>query len=142
MHDIGKLEVSNEIILKSGKLTDEEFAEMKTHPVKGYHLIEKLMLGEELEKFIKIIVLLHHRKKNGVGYPSDQVLKDSEHGINLDDLEYLDGALKIPWVVQVISSIDILEAITANRVYQKDGASFKEALEIMQREDVGERRNI
>lgn len=65
LHDIGKLAIPDAILLKKGKLTDEELVVMKGHPVIGYELVR----NQEFLKRALEIPLLHHEKWNGTGYP-------------------------------------------------------------------------
>ncbi|MBB5021552.1 response regulator RpfG family c-di-GMP phosphodiesterase [Desulfurispira natronophila] len=67
MHDVGKIGIRDEILLKPGKLTPEEFEHIKTHPEIGAKII-----GEhdfELLELSRTIALTHHEKWNGKGYP-------------------------------------------------------------------------
>lgn len=66
LHDIGKLKIDEYIINKPGRLTDKEFLEMKNHPKYGYDIL--LDTGEVTEEVLKI-VLQHHEKIDGTGYP-------------------------------------------------------------------------
>jgi putative nucleotidyltransferase with HDIG domain len=95
-HDIGKIGIPEHILLKPSALTDEEWTEMKTHPVIGANL-----LGEvpNLER-IRPIVLAHHERYDGSGYPN---------GLAGDE---------IPLAAQIISVADTYEAITSTRPYR------------------------
>ena len=66
LHDLGKSRIPNEILNKPGRLTEEEFEVMKTHPVLGYNMIKD---KPELSTATKLGVLQHHEKMNGNGYP-------------------------------------------------------------------------
>jgi HD-GYP domain-containing protein (c-di-GMP phosphodiesterase class II) len=109
MHDIGKSKVPSAIINKKGKLTDEEFKEMKKHPRYGYDLL--LSHGEENRDVLEG-VLQHHEKKHGNGYPR-----------NLTHHEINDFA-------KIIQIADIFSALTAKRSYKDAYSSFK-ALQLM-----------
>ena len=65
LHDIGKLDISREILYKAARLTEDEFNEMKTHVDKGVHLLEPV--GGSLRRILPI-VLGHHDKFDGTGY--------------------------------------------------------------------------
>lgn len=65
LHDIGKIGISEDILLKPGKLTSEEFEIMKTHTEKGYRIINA---SSELDNVAKC-VLTHHERWDGKGYP-------------------------------------------------------------------------
>ncbi|MBQ8923696.1 MAG: HD-GYP domain-containing protein [Lachnospiraceae bacterium] len=95
-HDIGKLLIPQEIIQKPGKLTDEEFQIIKTHPKKGYDLLK----SKNVDPHIQMAALMHHEKCDGSGYPL---------GFKGD---------KIDWCAKIVTIADIYEAMTAKRVYR------------------------
>jgi putative nucleotidyltransferase with HDIG domain len=95
-HDIGKIGIPEHILRKPSALTDEEWAEMKTHPVIGANLIGEV---PNLER-IRPIVLAHHEHYDGSGYPS---------GLKADE---------IPLAAQIISVADTYEAMTSTRPYR------------------------
>jgi putative two-component system response regulator len=98
MHDIGKLGVPDSILLKPGKLTDEEFDEMKKHTVYGAKILE----GSK-HNFIKMAALIaisHHEKWNGRGYPN---------GIAGDD---------IPVEGRIVALADVFDALSSKRCYK------------------------
>jgi putative nucleotidyltransferase with HDIG domain len=101
LHDIGKLRIPNAILDKPGKLTPEEFAIMKTHPQEGYNIlkVDKTLPIESLE-----IVLHHHERVNGNGYPGN--FKSDE----------------ITLITKMASIVDVYDAITSDRCYH-DGIS-------------------
>lgn len=103
MHDIGKIMIDDSILLKPGKLTDEEFEIMKTHTRKGFDLLKRApqALGEELIIYGKDICLYHHEKYDGKGYP---------FGLAGDE---------IPIWAQIVSVADCFEALTSDRCYKK-----------------------
>lgn len=103
MHDIGKIGIPGEILNKPGKLTDEEFAVMKTHSMIGASMIDEVTLykDEPLVKVIYEICRWHHEKWDGRGYPD---------GLKGDD---------IPISAQVVSIADVYDALTSERVYKK-----------------------
>ena len=96
-HDIGKIGVPDSILKKPASLTDDEWIEMKTHPIIGANL-----LGEvpNLEK-IRPIVLAHHEHHDGSGYPLG--LRGNQ----------------IPLAAQIIACADAYEAMTSTRPYRK-----------------------
>ena len=98
LHDIGKVLIPKEIIQKPGKLTEEEFQIIKTHPVQGYRLLKSKNVDEDIAQ----AALLHHEKCDGTGYPT---------GVTGD---------KIGYTAKVIGIVDVYEAMTANRCY-RDG---------------------
>ncbi len=106
LHDLGKMQIPDNILNKPGKLTTEEFETMKQHPELGFRLLkdEKNLPMEVLD-----IVLHHHERKQAHGYP-DKLTKDN-----------------IPLLTQIISIIDVYDAITSDRCYH-DGISPHDAL--------------
>jgi putative nucleotidyltransferase with HDIG domain len=95
-HDIGKIGIPEHILRKPSALTQEEWAEMKTHPVIGANLIGEV---PNLER-IRPIVLAHHEHYDGSGYPN---------GLKGDE---------IPLAAQIISVADTYEAVTSTRPYR------------------------
>jgi GAF domain-containing protein len=106
LHDIGKVGVPDAVIWKAGKLTDEEFDQMKEHPVIGFNILRKLkMLSDEL-----VIVRSHHERYDGKGYP------DRKTG---DEL---------PMFAWIVSAADAIDAMTSDRPYRR-GMSLEVALD-------------
>ena len=97
LHDIGKIGIADNILIKAGKLTPEEYSEIKTHPVKGYEILKDI---ESVSQFIPY-VLEHHEKFDGTGYPRN--LKGEEIRV--------EG--------RILSLADALDAMTSDRVYKK-----------------------
>ncbi|HEY8786321.1 MAG TPA: HD-GYP domain-containing protein [Candidatus Limnocylindria bacterium] len=95
-HDIGKIGIPEHILLKPTALSEEEWTEMKTHPVIGANLIGEV---PNLER-IRPIVLAHHEHYDGTGYPN---------GLKGDE---------IPLAAQIISVADTYEAMTSTRPYR------------------------
>jgi putative nucleotidyltransferase with HDIG domain len=96
LHDVGKIGVPESILLKKGKLTDEEFAQIKTHPVKGESIVNQVV---EL-KNVAFIVRAHHERYDGRGYP-DGLAKQS-----------------IPLGARIMAVADSYDAMTSNRPYR------------------------
>ena len=118
MHDIGKITVSDVILQKPGKFTDEEFAIMKNHAKAGCQLIQDNMGALADEKFVQIasdIAAYHHEKWNGQGYPAG--LREQE----------------IPLCARIVAIADVYDALVAKRQY-KEGMSPEEAIAIMQKD--------
>lgn len=111
LHDIGKISIDKYLLNKKSKLTLEEFEVIKTHPKLGINLLKKKNLNEVIEN----IVLLHHEKWNGTGYPFGLI-----------------GNL-IPIEVQIVSVADYYDALTSKRIY-KDKLSHEKALELLEKE--------
>ncbi len=99
LHDIGKLDIPDAVLMKPGKLTDEEFAIIKTHPVKGHERL--LALGVD-DQIALNLVRWHHERIDGKGYP-DGVAGD-----------------KIPIGARFFSVIDTFDALTSIRPYRAD----------------------
>jgi putative nucleotidyltransferase with HDIG domain len=110
LHDIGKLEISRELLYKAARLTEEEFEEMKSHVEKGVHMLEPV--GGSLRRIIPII-LAHHDKFDGSGY----------HGT---------AGTGIPIEARIISVADVYDSLTSDRPYRKAMSPF-EAKEIIAR---------
>ncbi len=96
LHDIGKIAMPKSILCKNGKLTDEEFVVMKSHPVVG----EKIVVNIKKLQIISEWVKSHHEKWNGTGYPDG--LKGEE----------------IPLAGRIIAIADTYDAMTSTRPYR------------------------
>ncbi len=97
LHDIGKIGIPDAILNKPDKLTDEEFAIMKTHVIKGGEILKDFKMIENVD----LGALYHHEKYDGTGYCKG--LKGEE----------------IPIEARIIGIADAFDAMTANRVYRK-----------------------
>lgn len=96
LHDIGKSRIPSEILHKPGKLTTEEFAEMKKHTLYGYEIIKASTQNE----IFATVALQHHEREDGSGYP---------HGLRRDEIH--------PYA-RITAVADVYSAMTTNRVYQ------------------------
>lgn len=106
LHDIGKLKLRRELLLKKGRLTLQERGELSSHAERGVEILEEEGgLGELME-----IVNYHHERWDGMGYPM---------GLKGDE---------IPYGVRVVSVVDSFDAMVSERVY-KEALSEEEALE-------------
>ena len=115
LHDIGKIAVSDTILLKPGRLTPEEFEKMKIHTTKGGEMIDKIFFSLDDPLFAKQahdITLHHHEKWNGSGYPIG--LKENE----------------IPLSARIMAIADVYDALTSVRCY-KEAMSDEEAFNIL-----------
>jgi len=112
LHDIGKVGVRDEVLLKPGRLTEEEWEEMRLHPEVGLRILHPMLpyLGP-----IEGIVLHHHERWDGTGYPKG--LKGEE----------------IPLLARIVAVADAYEAMTSDRPYRK-GLPPEEAAEAIRRE--------
>ncbi len=109
LHDIGKIGIRDEVLNKPGKLTDEEYAQIKEHPTIGYEGLKRVpFIWDE----VLPIVRYHHEKWNGKGYPTGRAGDD------------------IPFEAQIIGVADFYDALTTQRPYRKAFSSRK-ALDIM-----------
>ncbi len=116
MHDLGKIAVDDRILRKQGKFTDEEYAEMKKHPVEGAKIVEQILGGIEEESFVRIAVNIaryHHEKWEGTGYPDG-----------------LSGE-SIPVEARMMALADVFDALVSKRCY-KEAFSFDKATEIIE----------
>jgi len=96
LHDIGKVKVDDGILKKPGKLTDEEYQAIKKHPEFGLELLH----GKDFPWDIRPLVLHHHERWNGGGYP---------RGLKGED---------IPLGARIIGIADVFDALTSDRVYR------------------------
>ncbi|WP_319405128.1 HD domain-containing phosphohydrolase [uncultured Desulfosarcina sp.] len=108
LHDIGKIGIRDDILLKPGRLTDEEFRIIKEHPVIGANIVERLGLWDREKNIIKC----HHERFDGKGYPNGLA------GEN------------IPMLARILSVADVYDAIASDRAYRKRMEETK-ILEIM-----------
>ncbi len=120
LHDVGKIKVPDAILNKPGKLTDEEFVEMKKHTTAGKQIIENAMELTGTTGYLKEarnLATYHHEKWNGMGYPEG--LKGEE----------------IPLSARVMAVSDVFDALVSARSY-KTPFSFEKAMDII-REGIG-----
>ena len=108
LHDVGKIKVPTEVLQKNGRLTDEEFSEIRKHTIYGYEICMEYKNFRELAK----IVRAHHESFDGSGYPD---------GLKGDT---------IPFEASLIKVADVYDALTKRRQY-KEGYRQTEALKIM-----------
>lgn len=98
LHDIGKSNIDHEIIIKPGKLTDQEFEAIKQHPYIGYKILKNS--GGYSDNILSG-VLFHQEKYDGSGYPTG-----------------LSGK-RIPLIARIIAVADVFDALTSNRPYRR-----------------------
>lgn len=97
-HDIGKIGISDSILLKNGKLTNEEYSEIKRHPIIGKNILSNAAIFEDIIP----IVLYHHERYDGKGYPYGLADKD------------------IPFLARIVAVADAFDAMTSKRSYRNE----------------------
>jgi len=117
VHDIGKVGIPDSILKKPGKLTDEEWEIMRTHPIIGGDIFKSIREGlkafdPELYKVSEDITRYHHEKWNGEGYP---------HGLK---------GHEIPLVARIVAVADVFDAISSKRIY-KEAFEVEESFQIL-----------
>ena len=100
LHDIGKIGIRDDVLLKNGPFTPEEREEMNTHPIKTKEILDKFRFPKAL-KSVPEIALYHHEKINGEGYP---------YGLTGD---------KMPIESKIMAAADVFDALTSRRDYPK-----------------------
>lgn len=109
LHDIGKLNISEQIVQKPARLTSEEYKIMKTHPELSYF---KLLSKPDISGRVKMAVLLHHENMDGSGYPN---------GIS---------GTEIPLFARILHVADVYDGLITTKPY-KQGYSPSEAVEYL-----------
>jgi len=97
LHDIGKIGIRDDILLKPGRLTPKEFEKIKEHPVIGANILEQLGMWEKERQIIRC----HHERFDGTGYPDG--LKGGQ----------------IPFLARILSVADVYDAMASDRAYRK-----------------------
>ena len=95
-HDIGKIGVPDSILLKTDKLTDDEYSEIKNHPAIGSHILSNATMFKEIIPIVKH----HHERYDGHGYPSKLAGED------------------IPFLARIAAVADTFDAMTSKRAYR------------------------
>lgn len=111
LHDVGKIRVRDEVLNKDGPYTQQEFEEMRRHPVHGRDI---LMSVSGLDPIAVDVAYSHHERPSGKGYPRKL------------------NAQQISYYAKIISVVDAYDAITSNRCYDR-ARSSKTALDIIYR---------
>ncbi|SIS68320.1 HD-GYP domain-containing protein [Neptunomonas antarctica] len=109
LHDLGKIGVPDHILNKTGKLTDEEYAVIKTHPEVGW----RTLAGHPLAGLAEVAIRSHHETPNGKGYPK---------GLSGSD---------IPVDARIVGICDAFDAMTSTRPYRRE-MPIKKALAIIE----------
>ena len=111
LHDVGKIGIRDDVLKKPGRLTDEEFAHIKEHPVRSHKVVQEVpQLAGALAG-----VLYHHERFDGTGYPAG--LKGQE----------------IPLQARIIQIADVFDALTSSRSY-RPAYEWRKALDILRDE--------
>ncbi len=97
LHDVGKIRVPDSIINKNGRLTNEEYEQIKIHPLAGYHILKEVTIIPGLALGAR----WHHERYDGSGYPN---------GLSGEN---------IPLIARIISVADAYDAMTSNRSYRE-----------------------
>jgi len=104
LHDIGKIGVSDTILLKPGRLDDQEFAIMKSHTTIGAKILQTMYERTPTQQYLKYAIQIaesHHEKYDGSGYP---------HGLKGE---------AIPLCSRIMAVADVYDAVVADRIYRK-----------------------
>ncbi|MBR5043834.1 MAG: HD-GYP domain-containing protein, partial [Clostridia bacterium] len=116
MHDIGKIVVSDKILRKPGRLTPEEYEQMKKHAAVGGDVIREVLEGvtnDDYLSFASDIATYHHERWDGKGYP---------RGLSGD---------RIPLAARIMAIADVFDALVSQRCY-KEPFSFDESVKIIE----------
>lgn len=105
MHDIGKIAIGDNILLKPGKLTPEEFDVIKKHTITGYNILKNSKF--KLLQLAADIALYHHERYDGKGYPEGK--KGGE----------------IPKQCEIVAVADVFEALISKRCYKEPWSQEK-----------------
>jgi HD-GYP domain-containing protein (c-di-GMP phosphodiesterase class II) len=109
LHDVGKIGVSDTILLKPAKLTDDEWESMRRHPEIGYNILRQVKFLHGAAE----IVLAHHERWDGQGYP---------YGLREDE---------IPLGARIFSVVDTFDAMTSDRRYRQAKSTLEAMNEIL-----------
>jgi len=119
LHDIGKISIKDSILLKPGRLTDEEHDEMKKHTLIGAETLSSVIQGHHLSRGFYVmgveIILSHHERYDGFGYP---------YGLKAEE---------IPISARIFALADAYDAITSKRPY-KEPITHERAIELIKKD--------
>ena len=104
LHDIGKIQVPQDLLFKTGKLSEYEMDKMRAHARLGYDLLKD---NTSIPRDVLAAVLFHHERNDGSGYPSG--LRDDQ----------------IPYLARIIGVVDVFDALTSDRIYKASVSSFR-----------------
>ncbi len=111
LHDIGKIGIRDDVLMKAGRLTDDEFTHIKSHPVHSYHVLEPVEALHGILKSVKH----HHEHYDGKGYPDALVGEE------------------IPLHARILQVADVWDALTSTRSY-RPAMSYEKAVQILNQE--------
>lgn len=117
LHDIGKIKVPDHILQKPGRLTDEEFAQMKKHTEYSADIIKDILGDVEDEKYVQIcsnIAMYHHERWDGRGYPKGLVGEE------------------IPLCARIMAVADVFDALYEERCYKPPVRPMEKVLDILE----------
>lgn len=97
LHDIGKIKISEEILLKPNKLTIKEYEEVRKHPIYGYEILNE---NSKLSKTTKLIAYQHHERMQGNGYPQ---------GLSIDEVHP---------AVRLVALVNLYDSLTTDKPYR------------------------
>ncbi len=115
MHDIGKIGVRDDVLLKNGKLTDEEFAVIRSHSEIGFNILKPSIFYQDILDAVRF----HHEKYAGGGYPG--MVKGND----------------IPLFARIISLCDCYDAMNSDRIYRK-ALSIQKIIDIFAQDEFGQ----
>ena len=103
LHDIGKISIPDSVLLKPGRLTEEEYELMKSHTIRGAEMLESVdgVWSDDFKRCCANICKYHHEKYDGAGYP---------YGVVGDE---------IPLEAQLVAIVDVYDALVSERIYKK-----------------------
>lgn len=121
LHDVGKLAVPELVLLKTGRLSEEEFDMLKTHTIRGCELIHVLGQTDDVEynRICHNVVLYHHEKYDGTGYP---------YGLRKD---------KIPTEAQIVGLADMYDVLIHGKG-ERQKFTKEEAYQMLIKDEFGE----
>lgn len=112
LHDLGKVSIPQEIITKPGPLTDSEMDTIRLHPIRGFNILQE---AHQVTEECKTVVLQHHERNDGTGYPE---------GLRGEDIHIY---------ARICSIADVYDALTSDRPYHQNMQTFQ-ALRLMKDE--------
>jgi HD-GYP domain-containing protein (c-di-GMP phosphodiesterase class II) len=116
LHDVGKVRIADDILLKPAKLTAEEYHQIKMHTVHGYDILKN---SHDLDPRIPLVAMQHHEREDGTGYPL---------GIKAEKLNYFS---------KIVAVADIFHAMSSRRPYHNP-APFHKVVKKMKEGEFGE----